>query len=389
MAPFLEKHPVTDPRSPSIALGASLVLMLALGACSTVENLAAGDKVDYRGTAASTKATGLEVPPDLSQLAADSRYQTSGGAVSAATFQAAASAPAAANATGADIAKPAGDLRIERLGTQRWLSTPLPPERVWPQLEAFWQQRKIVLTVNDPAAGVMETEWVENRAKLPNDIIRNALGKVFDSLYSTGERDKFRVRVERTATNGSEIFVAHRGLEEVFSGERKDSTKWQARATDPLLEAEFLSRIMSTLTPIKTDLAKAAVADARPPQARARIVEGRAAPTLQIDDSFDRAWRRVGLALDRSGFTVEDRDRAQGLYFVRYIETSKAKKDEPGFLARLFSSEPAADSAPKRYRVAVKGEGEASTVSVLTAQGSPENGDAGRRIVALLIEDLK
>jgi outer membrane protein assembly factor BamC len=131
------------------------------------------------------------------------------------------------------------------------------------------------------------------------------------------------------------------------------------------------------------------VADARAPQARARVLEGRASPTLQLDDSFDRAWRRVGLALDRSGFTVEDRDRAQGLYFVRYIDPAKGKKDEPGLLSRLFGGDAAASSEPTRYRVAVKGEGEASTVSVLNSQGSPEKGDAGRRIVALLVEDLK
>ena len=281
------------------------------------------------------------MPPDLTQLSADPRYQAPDGSVSAASFQSAATGPAAtAKAPTAPLAM-AGDLRVERLGTQRWLATPQTPEQVWPQLEAFWRERSIVLTTNDPAAGVMETEWVENRAKLPNDIIRNTLGKVFDSLYSTGERDKFRVRVERTANNGSEIFVAHRGLEEVFTNDQKDATKWQARATDPLLEAEFLSRIMTRIAPIKTDVAKAAVTDARSPQARARIVEGRGAPTLQVDDSFERAWRRVGLALDRSGFTVEDRDRAQGLYFVRYIDASKsAAKSEPGFLPGCSAASP-------------------------------------------------
>ena len=380
---------MTDSRSSATALGAGMSLLLALGACSTVENMAAGDKVDYRGSATISKTNALEIPPDLTQLTADPRYQQPGGAVSAASFQAAASAPASTAATSVDASKALGDLRVERLGTQRWLSTPATPEQVWPQLEAFWKERGIVLTVNDPAAGVMETEWVENRAKLPNDIIRNTIGKVFDSLYSTGERDKFRVRVERTATNGSEVYVAHRGLEEVYTGEKKDNTTWQPRPTDPLLEAEFLSRIMTKIAPVKPDVAKTAVAEARSPQARARIVEGRASPTLQLDDSFDRAWRRVGLALDRSGFTVEDRDRAQGLYFVRYIDPSKGKKDEPGFLSRLFGSDAAGSADPARYRVAVKGEGEASTVSVLTSQGSPENGDAGRKIVALLVEDLK
>ncbi len=388
-------HPVIETPRPVALLAASLTALLALSACSTIEGFAAGDKVDYRGTAAASKSGGLEVPPDLTQIARDSRYQIDGGAVSAASFQAGASSPTAtpAASTSSAVAPMAlGDVRIERQGTQRWLSLPLSPEQVWPQLEAFWKERSIVLTTDDPAAGVMETEWVENRAKLPNDIIRNTLGKIFDSLYSTGERDKFRTRVERTASNGSEIYVTHRGLTEVFANAQKESTIWQPRPTDPELEAEFLSRIMVRLAPVKPEQAKAAVATATAaalPQPRARVVNGLPASTLQVDDNFERAWRRVGLALDRSGFTVEDRDRAQGLYFVRYVDPAQAGKEEPGFFSKLFGGDNAAATGPVRYRVAVKGDGAASTVSVLTSQGAPESGDAGRRIVALLVEDLK
>jgi outer membrane protein assembly factor BamC len=374
-------------------LGTGFALMLALGACSSIEDFAAGDKADYRGSAKATKPAGLEVPPDLTQLAADTRYQSQGGTVSAATFQsgvATGTAAPVAAATAPSVAlQSSGDIRVVREGSQRWLSTAQTPEQIWPQLEAFWRDRGIKLATSDAAAGVMETEWVENRAKLPDDIVSNTLGKLFKSLYSTGERDKFRTRVERTASNGSEIYLSHRGVEEVFNSAQKESITWQPRPVDPQLEAEFLSRMMVKLSPVKAEQARAAVAAASAPQARARVLAGRPASTLQLDDSFDRAWRRVGLALDRSGFTVEDRDRAQGLYFVRYVDPAQTGKEEPGFFAKLFSNEPAASTGPARYRVAVKGEGDASTVSVLSSQGTPETGDAGRRIVALLVEDLK
>jgi outer membrane protein assembly factor BamC len=372
-------------------LGTGLALLLALGACSSLEDFAAGDKADYRGSAQSSKPAGLEVPPDLTQLAADTRYQSQSGTVSATTFQSGVGSSSPAGLASSPVVAPqsVGDVRVMREGSQRWLSATQTPEQLWPQLEAFWKDRSIKLTTNDAAAGVMETEWLENRAKLPDDIVSNTLGKLFKSLYSTGERDKFRTRVERTANNGSEIYVSHRGLEEVFNSVQKDSTTWQPRPIDPQLEAEFLSRIMVKLSAVNAEQARSAVAAASAPQARARVLAGRPASTLQVDDSFDRAWRRVGLALDRSGFTVEDRDRAQGLYFVRYVDPAQAGKEEPGFFAKLFSKEPAQDTGPARYRVAVKGEGDASTVSVLTSQGQPESGDAGRRIVALLVEDLK
>ena len=367
-------------RAPRTARLSLIVLALsALGACSTIENMAAGDKVDYRGTA--NRSAGLEVPPDLSQLAKDSR-NAPGGVVSASTFQV---APVPA-ATATPAAKPDSSLRIERLGNQRWLVTSMTPEQLWPQLQAFWRDRGMTLTLDQQDAGVMETEWAENRAKLPNDLIRNTLGRLIDSLYSTGEKDKFRTRVERTAT-GSEVYVTHRGLVEVYTSAQKDTTAWQPRPTDPQLEGEFLQRIMVKLG-AKEEVAKEAVAtSAAAPQARARALPNAAAASLQVDDGFDRAWRRVGLALDRSGFTVEDRDRGQGLYFVRYIDPAQAGKEEPGFFARLMGNSKL--EGPARYRLSVKADGNRSTVQVLNSQGAPENGTAAQRIVALLVEDLK
>jgi outer membrane protein assembly factor BamC len=378
------RSPAVRPLVQATLLG----LALAVAGCSSVENLISGDKIDYKSAGA--KSAGLEVPPDLTQLSRDTRYQQTGGAVSAAAFQAGAAAPAAPQAATTVAPQQLGEVRIERQGNQRWLATPMSPELLWPQLQAFWKERGFTLVADQPDTGVMETDWAENRAKLPNDIIRNTIGKVFESLYSTGERDKFRTRVERTAA-GSEVYISHRGMEEVYNSSMKDSTVWQPRPADPQLEAEFLSRLMLRLG-VKEETAKSVVATAQgpAPQARARILANAPGATLQVDDNFERAWRRVGLALDRGGFTVEDRDRAQGLYFVRYVDPNKSAKSDSGFFGKLFSFGSKDDAtAPGRYRVSVKGDGERSTVAVLNAQGAPEGGDVGKRIVGLLVEDLK
>ena len=140
------------------------------------------------------------------------------------------------------------------------------------------------------------------------------------------------------------------------------------------------------------EVAKTAVVVAGAPEAptRARIVGDFPGATLQVDDGFDRAWRRVGVALDRSGFTVEDRDRAQGLYFVRYVDPAFAGKEDPNFFSKLFSFGKKDDAGSLvRYRVFVKGEGERSSVSVLNDKGAPENGEAAKRIITLLLADLK
>ena len=178
---------------------------------------------------------------------------------------------------------------------------------------------------------------------------------------------------------------------EVYRGDRQDSTVWQPRAPDPQLEGELLSRLMLRLGATE-EVAKTALVVPGTPgaPARARVLADRPTATLQLDDNFDRAWRRVGVALDRSGFTVEDRDRTQGVYFVRYIDPAFAGKDEPNLFSKLFSFGKKDDSgSPMRYRVSVKGEGDSSIVSVLNAQGGPENGETGKRITTLLLEDLK
>lgn len=365
--------------------GAALTLALALAGCSSIESFVSGDKLDYRTQGSRTP--GLEVPPDLTQLARDSRYQPTGGAVSASSLQGAASAPAA-NVQAATTVAPAqvGDVRIERQGNQRWLVTSLTPEQLWPRLQAFWKDSGFTLVIDQAPTGIMETEWNENRAKLPQDIVRRSIGRVFESFYSTGERDKFRTRVERTP-NGSEVYISHRGVEEVYTNAQKESTVWQPRPADPQLEAAFLARLMQRLG-VSEQAAQTAVATAPSQPARARIVADQPAATLQVDDNFDRAWRRVGLALDRGGFTVEDRDRGQGLYFVRYVDPKDIGKGEPGFFAKLFGGADAA-AGPLRYRIQVKADGERSNVAVLTAQGAPEAGPNGQRIVGLLLDELK
>ena len=387
-----------------------LAIALALAGCGSLDSVTGNETVDYRTSG--NKTAPLDIPPDLTQLSRDPRYAPQGASVSASTFQAgpAAAASAAAPGTPADTAATpsavatgttavavssvttaAGETKVERLGNERWLSSPLTPEQMWPLLRAFWQELGLSLVVDRPEAGVMETDWAENRAKLPQDAIRAVIGKVLDSAYSTGERDKFRTRVERTPT-GSDVFITMRGMVEVYTDVQKTQTAWQPRPADPQVEAEMLGRLMQKLaakpTRTVTPAAAAAAASAPEPAARARLLEDRPTPTLQVDDGFDRAWRRVGLALDRSGFTVEDRDRAQGLYFVRYVDPAQAGKEEPNFITKLFSSK-TDPTGPVRYRVSVKADGNVSLVTVLDNQGMPEKGEASQRIVKLLLVDLK
>ncbi len=350
-----------------------LSLSLALAACTVLD----GDKINYKSA---SKGTSLEVPPDLTQLSRETRYAVPGGAVSASSFQL-----GQVTQTVPTAATSLGDVHIERAGNQRWLVINRPADKLWEPVRDFWQENGFLLAIDQANLGIMETDWAENRAKIPQDFIRNTLGKVIDSLYSTGERDKFRTRLERNASGGTDVFISHRGMIEVYNSSAKDTTVWQPRPADPELEAEFLRRLMVKLGVSQEQSKALLAAGASPSSSRATAINGQ--PVLQIDDGFDRAWRRVGLSLDRTGFTVEDRDRAQGVYFVRYVAPT-ADKAEPGFLGKLFGASKA-DAAPLKYRIAVVSQGASTTVSVLDAGGKPDTSANAQRIVNVIADDLK
>jgi outer membrane protein assembly factor BamC len=245
----------------------------------------------------------------------------------------------------------------------------------------------------------METDWAENRAKLPQDFIRRSIGMLIDGLYSTGERDKYRIRLERGAQGGTEVRISHRGMQEVYTGgSDSKSTAWQPRASDASLEAEMTSRLLLRLggkevqakaatatVAAAASAAPAAPSDALLPGASRRQLS-EVPNQLQVNEGFERAWRRVGQSLDRHGFTIEDRDRSQGLFFLRYADPNMVGKEEAGFFARLFGAK---DSTASRYRVSVKSEGEKSTVMVLDDKGQQQTNDNAKRILGLLMDDLR
>ncbi|HJV03121.1 MAG TPA: outer membrane protein assembly factor BamC [Burkholderiaceae bacterium] len=366
-------------------------LMASLTGCGMIGSVVGTDKVDYKSA---KKASTLDVPPDLTQLQKDNRYSlpdSANGVATASSFNAQkGTGPVASVQAGTAVAPTSmNDIRVERAGNQRWLVVKQTPEQLWPQLKQFWEDSGFTLALDMPTAGIMETEWNENRAKIPQDFIRNTVGKVFDSLYSSGERDKFRTRLERSADGSTEIYISHRGAQEVVTGAQKETTMWTARPNDPGLEAQFLARLMTKLGSTEDAQAKTAVSNAIVQPQHATLVGAGAERAVSVDEGFDRAWRRVGLALDRAGFTVEDRDRTQGMYFVRYVNQDAG--ETKGFFSKLFSwGESEADKEAQRYRIAVKaGAGNDSLVTVLNNAGKPETGPVAEKILTLLHEQLK
>lgn len=368
---------------------AALWLAAAVAGCNVLPDLwPEAKKINYKSAG---KLPPLEIPPDLTAPGSDERYQVpdispTGSATFSAYDKERSKTPTTVGGTTILPTLDEVGVRMERSGSQRWLVVNGEPAEIWPVVKEFWHELGFIIKVEMPEAGVMETDWAENRARIPDDIIRNTLGKLLDSLYSTGERDKFRTRLERGEDGTTEIYISHRGMDEVMEGAAV-RTVWQPRPADPDLEAEMLSRLMMRFG-VTEERARTAVAGAGT-QERAHLNREKSG-VLTVNEAFDRSWRRVGLALDRIGFTVEDRNRSQGIYFVRYINPDADNGTAgTGLLSKLAFWRDEDSNKPDQYRIQLSDAGDYTDVQVLNKDGAPEDSGDANRILKLLYEQLK
>ncbi|CAM3759323.1 outer membrane protein assembly factor BamC [Polynucleobacter arcticus] len=357
----------------------------SLTACKSVTT---NDTVDYK-SAGAVRGPNLSLPPDLVTSQADRRYIVQDGSATMSEYNAAVKKSVQ---TRKNVMTGIPGMRIARDGERRWLVVEKPAPELYPQIKDFWQENGFLLVIDSPSTGIMETDWAENRAKIAQDFIRSFIGGALDSLYDTGERDKYKTRLEVSKPNETEIYITQRGAIEKCTTDSTGScisTIWTARPNDPELEAAFLARLMERLG-MSQEQAKAQVAAPLGPKTpKAKLVQqGVNTAYIDIAAGFDRAWRDTGLALDRSNFTVEDRNRANGIYYVRYVNP-KDLGDTKGFFTNLFSSKDDSSLKAKKYQVVVKSTSEnASSIYVQGADGKPENTAAGLQLLTLLTEQM-
>ncbi|MBT5230321.1 MAG: outer membrane protein assembly factor BamC [Methylococcales bacterium] len=383
----------------------SVMLSSLLVGCSMfddVKEILPDKKADYKK---SRVGKGLEVPPDLTSSTVQNSLAIPDSVAGAGSYSqyrpntnpnpnptvVAQSSTGSVNYNSGILPKQE-NIRVQRDGDKRWLVVDAEPEQVWAKLREFWLESGFLLKMEDPRIGIMETDWAENRADIQDDFVRNFLKKALDTLYSAATRDKFRVRLEKGAQIGTtELFLSHKGMEEVVSstGSSTDTTIWQPRASDPELEAEMLNRVM-VFFGVEDNKAEQQLAKKQQKKARAQLIKGSQGDTsIVMDDKFSRAWRLTGLALDRVGFAVEDRDRSRGLFYVRYSDPYITGKEEEGFLDKLafWSSNEVEDK--NQYIVYLRGGAVNTRVVVLDKDGQPIKNETATRILTLLHEQLQ
>jgi outer membrane protein assembly factor BamC len=358
-----------------------------LAGCSAIsDSLRNTSKIDYKSA---SKGPNLEVPPDLVTPKADAAFTVPAGP-SAGTTYSAYSRTRAATTDGAsggstEVLPQVGAARIVREGNQRWLVVDLPPAQVWPVVRDFWVESGFELMLDNPETGIMETDWKEQRP--PTDSwLRNKLASVLGSAYSSGIREKFRARLE-VAGKGTDVFVSQRGMTEKLVGVQADSTMWTMNPPSPEIEAEYLQRLLLRFLPQQVKAREAAALETVVLPSRSKLIDVDGRSVVQLPDTFDRSWRQVGLALDRSGFTVEDRDRSNGIYFIRYVDTNQAD-NKPGLFDRVFGTGAKKNLSGKKFRVTVGADSAGSRVGVLDENGALPATDADKRLATQIVTVL-
>lgn len=373
---------------------AAVSVAAVLSGCSALGLDFTEDKVQYES---SNSRAPLEIPPDLDQVTRNDRYNIPSRPqiVSANAEAAKAQMEAEARSDAPAQVLPQTEVaKVVRDGSVRYVHVSEPPEKIWPLLSDFWASVGLVVKSQDATTGVMQTEWAENKANLPKDIIRATLGRAIDFVYDTGTRDQYRARMERADDGTTNIYITHRQMVEVLKGRQEDSTIWQPGPSDPELEAVMLTKLAQKLeqefNPAAKPAEQAAVDELQAVkyQPMSEVINGPDGKpeAVVISEPFDRAWRRVGVALDRSGFEVVDRDRSQGLFMISYLDPDyeQQKKSEQGFFTNLFSKAKAVD--PVQYRLRLAPEGDKTRVTVLSAEGRADETGVAPRILTLVGE---
>ena len=378
-----------------IRILAVALVTLALGACTTWNegNILPDKQVEYKKSRQAENA--LEVPPDLSRdNIAQGGVVFSGSSPAVTTYseyEAARRGTSVSGRSSRSVLPQNPGIEVRRDGDKRWLVIQAPAEAVWDTVLDFWQENGILLVEQDPSAGVMRTAWVENRADIKTDMITNFLRKAVDGLYAAGTRDQYRVRLER-ASGKTDLYLTHTGMREDLvagvSNVETDNTVWVPSGSDPELEAAMLQKLMAYMGASEERARQELGSTAGTTSKRMSTLYTGSSPYMEIHTDYARSWRLVGIALNRVGFTVEDRNRSGGDYYVRYNDPSD-DADDKGWLSNLaFWSSSDEGGKSEVFVVNVSGD-DPATVRIRNQSGNPAPAQTASRILTLLHEQLR
>ncbi len=376
------------------------VLIAVIAGCSSIpgmDSVLPDRKVEYKKSRQAPN--NLEVPPDLTTSSINNELVipdggVTGGATLSSFQQAEQRKTNGGGKPRSEVLPEIDKVQVRRDDDQHWLEIQADPEEVWFSVVDFWQENGILLEEQDPAVGVMVTDWLEERPNVDTGVITGLVSKLVEGLHVASTRDQYRVRIEPgERPDVTEVYLTHRGMQETIlqdSGRQQERAVWNPRPTDHGLEAEMLRRLMVYLGVSDQQATRAITAGAaKTKPSRSRLNKTAGDYYLSISEDFDQSWRLTGVALDRVGFAVEDRDRGAGIYYVRYNDPLK-DAEEKGWLSKLafWGGDDDIDKV-NLYQVILDSIAGVTKVEILNEQGDRDNSETALRILTLLNEQIR
>jgi outer membrane protein assembly factor BamC len=238
---------------------------------------------------------------------------------------------------------------------------------VWPVVESFWEDMGFDVSASK-RTGIIETKWIAE-SDLKND--EGVLGKFdawLDALSNTGTRRKFRTRIEDGIEDGTtEVYLSQRSLQQGLDDHLERKSKHyegtvnpdtvykieEYKSDKPEKDKEFVSNFKEDDLEIQYELlrrlmVKLGTSDLSARESLEQAVEIKNAELIiqddykyiKLNDNYSRSWRRLNLAIDMVGFLVEDKNRSDGIFYIKYSnleidEAGKKPNKKKGLISKL------------------------------------------------------
>ena len=377
-------------RTPKISL---IAATLALTACSSggLSDLIPDRRPDYRQSRVSNA---LEIPPDLASTSVDNHLAIPDlNPATMATYSAYAQDNAVRDRRGYIQVLPElyGVQVVETSGQLPYIVVASDASTTWQFVQRYWNNNGIRLTVSDPAVGLMETDWLENKADLPSTGFSGLLNSLIGMVSDSGTRDRYRIRFSREGDSNTRVTLVYSQAEERAQGDRRDPSGYVWTLTDndnPELQLEMTRRLalyLSAELQRQHNLQSPAASSTTAAMARSQLISVGNGSGLVLPGSYEQAWRNLRIGLDRASFRILSDAYQSGTYEVRYEPQADAARQPGSLWSRLWGNNAAPQGQERPvYLVRLGRDGGQNIAVVQTPNGQAVSSNESRAVLESL-----
>lgn len=281
---------------------------------------------------------------------------------------------------------------IENSGHLPYISTQADATTAWQIVKKYWMDNGVRLAIDNPNIGIMETDWLQNKADTPKTGISGLLNSLLGFVNDNDQRDRYRMRFSRNAAGGTDIALIYSKSELTAQYDTPSGTKdpagfkWQESDNkNPELQLEMTRRIALYLSEqlkqrTGTQQSNNTTNHQTASHSYAMVTTlSNGQPALVINGNYAQNWRTLGIALDRASFTIEAQDYNSGSYKVRY--TPQSDNQSQSFFGKLWGSNDQPNTHRPQYLIRLADQGSQSIAVVQNLDGTNANAAQARALL--------